>query len=589
MTIMRAPQPRMRLAATLLAAGLAMGAHALAQDPAPPAADSMAYQDNRPKTILALQPFSQSQTVLIRTTGGAEGIATLINLNPHVNAWYLLSLTIDSDQQYYHLEDPLTRPEHWLLKSADDGSTLYLQAGNERCELWSNVSNALDLARRSGLPYAPLCGARLYLRNNSSGSYTQIERVTQFLRDHVWGGDEIVNLVKDEAFRDAYAERAIEAAATARPTPSLQRPIDALVSADESLRSVFPEHLGIDLGDAPRALMLGCWYPVSDLPGTFFSVMHPAAVPSSILNGDRGRVNALDAVESADLDYLVAFDLTQFVPHFALGTDHPRLGWSERALPEQQNPHLPGPDGIASAAPLARTGMVSPALSTQVVASFAGGFKREHGAFHYGNLAQVNAGTHYGFMEQGVIFSKLQPGLATFYRDTNGGVDLTTWSSADEALLDHLVDARQNGVPLIEYDPVTGRSAPGALVNQWGAGNWSGSNEKQLRTVRAGLCLQVANERRYLVFGYFSTATPSAMARVFQAYGCRYAMQLDINALEHTYLALYVHRNARLEVEHLIDGMAEVDRKGGERLSPRFLGFPDDRDFFYLVRKGPNP
>ena len=70
------------------------------------------------------------------------------------------------------------------------------------------------------------------------------------------------------------------------------------------------------------------------------------------------------------------------------------------------------------------------------------------------------------------------------------------------------------------------------------------------------------------------------MARVFQAYGCRYAMHLDMNALEHTYFAVYSHTNGRIVVEHLIEGMAEVDRKGGDELAPRFLSFPDDRDFF---------
>jgi len=42
-------------------------------------------------------------------------------------------------------------------------------------------------------------------------------------------------------------------------------------------------------------------------------------------------------------------------------------------------------------------------------------------------------------------------------------------------------------------------------------------------------------------------------------------------------------------VEHLISGMSEVDRKGGEALAPRFIGFPDDRDFFYLLRKESRP
>ena len=75
------------------------------------------------------------------------------------------------------------------------------------------------------------------------------------------------------------------------------------------------------------------------------------------------------------------------------------------------------------------------------------------------------------------------------------------------------------------------------------------------------------------------------MARVFQAYGCRYAMHLDMNALEHTYLALYVHKGASVVVEHLVQDMAGVDKKSNGQLVPRFVGSPDDRDFFYIVRR----
>jgi len=73
------------------------------------------------------------------------------------------------------------------------------------------------------------------------------------------------------------------------------------------------------------------------------------------------------------------------------------------------------------------------------------------------------------------------------------------------------------------------------------------------------------------------------MAHVFQAYGCRYAMHLDMNALEHTYLALYPRSGSGIGVEHLVQGMAVLDKSVGTALLPRFLGFPDDRDFFYLV------
>jgi hypothetical protein len=62
-------------------------------------------------------------------------------------------------------------------------------------------------------------------------------------------------------------------------------------------------------------------------------------------------------------------------------------------------------------------------------------------------------------------------------------------------------------------------------------------------------------------------------------------MHLDMNALEHTYFALYTRKNGQILVQHLIEGMAEVDRKGGDELAPRFLSFPDDRDFFYVTRK----
>ena len=115
---------------------------------------------------------------------------------------------------------------------------------------------------------------------------------------------------------------------------------------------------------------------------------------------------------------------------------------------------------------------------------------------------------------------------------------------------------------------------------------WSGSAEAELRTLRAGACMASAAGRKYLIYGYFSTATPSAMARTFQAYGCSYAMLLDMNALEHTYLALYVPRGGRVHVAHMVPGMALIEKKvGGGTILPRFIGFADNRDLFYVTRK----
>ena len=185
--------------------------------------------------------------------------------------------------------------------------------------------------------------------------------------------------------------------------------------------------------------------------------------------------------------------------------------------------------------------MVSPALPAARVATFTGGFKREHGAFKYGDLATFNHGSHYGFIEEGVVFSKLQPGLATLYRarrrrgrheDLDGsGRRVCSPGSASRARTAcrwssrTRKPARRRPAPWSpDGDPATGRARP----------------TTKLRTLRAGACLQETGGKRFLIYGYFSTATPSAMARVFQAYGCRYAMLLDMNALEHTYLALYV-------------------------------------------------
>ncbi len=104
--------------------------------------------------------------------------------------------------------------------------------------------------------------------------------------------------------------------------------------------------------------------------------------------------------------------------------------------------------------------------------------------------------------------------------------------------------------------------------------------------MRAGAGLQTLEGKRFLLYAFFWSATPSAMARVFQAFQCRHAMLLDMNALEHTYLAVYRREGSKLYVQHLIRGMSEVDMSVKGAYIPRFLGYPDDRDFFYLTKKG---
>jgi hypothetical protein len=63
-------------------------------------------------------------------------------------------------------------------------------------------------------------------------------------------------------------------------------------------------------------------------------------------------------------------------------------------------------------------------------------------------------------------------------------------------------------------------------------------------------------------------------------------MLLDMNSQELTYMALYVHEGDEIEARHLVAGMAEADVRGrrGSRI-PRYVSAPDNRDFFYLVRR----
>lgn len=570
----------------------ASGADSSAHPEEAPSAQWAQYRADVPKSILELQPFRTVQQVELEDAGVGHGSATLVDLNPTVHVWFLLTLQAPGSAaaRTFHLENP--RPLEQRPRLVIEGRrTLQIGglAGEEPCEVWSAARDALDGAAGSRLAYAPLCDGRLYVRNLVTGHRTSLERITDFLRDHVYGGEEIISFVKEQMYRDAFLEPGMEQGATnCRAPGSTDLPPAAAVSAQSAARCLTPGSLALDVMGTAAGYSPGRWYRVRDLPGVYVSAMTPGDMTAGLL-APEPHVNRLDAVESGALVYVVAFDLSDFDLHFALGTDHPRLDWSPRPPQSSYDLRLPGPDGVASPAPLVMNGLVSPADIERTVATFIGGFKREHGAFRYGPLALANHGSHYGFIQEGVILSRLEPGLATLLVMNDGRLQMKTWTRSDDASLVSVRYARQNGVPLIEYDPATDRGRPGALVNLWGPGNWSGSAEEVLRTLRAGACLQEAGSRRFLVYGYFSAATPSAMARVFQAYQCRYAMQLDINALEHTYLALYVHRNRERLVEHLVQGMEQCDSRTREGLAPRFLAAPDDRDFFYLTRREESP
>ncbi|HVY92615.1 MAG TPA: hypothetical protein VHA14_07700 [Bryobacteraceae bacterium] len=540
------------------------------------------YEADVPKTILELQQFRESNSIAIHTKSGRDGTATLVNLNPAINAWYLLKLSWKSGgpEVSYHLENANSRSTRILLDEKNASGLVVTEGGSRHlCDLFGGT--LLDQARTSQRVYYPLCDGRIYLRNATAGHRTTLETATDFLREHIWGGEKIIALghvLMGETHRETGTLQGETRVAPSADSANL--PLPAVIDPKYAARPLASQNLGIGVEGAPQTGMIaGAWYPAAGNPGVYVSILQPNLIDPSILAGYKNRVSNLDGVETASLAYLVAFDLDRFDLGYALGTEHPTVGWSGRTLDQMRNRALPGPDGIGSIKPLVATGLLNPGEAARAVSTFTAGFKREHGAFRYGELALRNHGSHYGFIEEGVVFSKLQPGLATIFIQTDGSLAMRTWTEADNALLRNIRHARQNGVPLIES------GMPGRLVNQWGAGNWSGSEDRKLRTMRSGAAFETNGRKRFLIYAVFSDATPSAMARVFQAYRCDYAMLLDMNALEHTYMAVYRRSGSQLFVDHLLNGMSVLEKSASGEVIPRFLGYADNRDFFYVMRR----
>jgi hypothetical protein len=535
------------------------------------------YSAERTKTVVDLQPFRQTSRL---SRDGRE--IELVDLNPQVGIWYLLRL----GRETYHLQTAGVHAE--LAADFPDGLVLTGPGGRTPCTLWPGEAATLEQARATGLPFAPLCDGHLLLRNPVQGHRTSREQVTDFLRDHVWQGEQITVFVRDTFFRDAWRASGELGAAAPPPPAAADAPPPLLLREGTGDHLLTAEHLGLPLeGAEPGRVAAGRWYHVQENPGVYLAALRPDLVAPEVVEELKGKVSPLDSVESASLVYLVAFDLSELELGFSVGADHPRVDWSEQVLPAVRDDALPGPDGIGSVEPLVRTGLLDPDDVSRVVATFTAGFKRRHGAFRYSELASRNHGSHYGFVENGVVLSKLQPGLSTAVVWDDGSAELKTWTAEDDAELGLVRHARQNGVPILELDPATGHGRPGARVRQWGEGNWSGSADRKLRTLRAGLCQQDVEGRRFITYGYFSSATPSAMATVFRAAGCSHAMLLDMNALEHTYLASYAVQGSQLSTRHLIDEMSVVDSTRAGVYLPRFISAPDSRDFFYVLRRNP--
>lgn len=551
------------------------------------------YNAEVSKNIVELQQFRQTGSIHIHSAAGKDGTATLVNLNPDINTWYLLTVAWSgSPETAWHLENPRPR-DQWLTVDQKFATGIQILEGKSRfsCDLFDGRSSPdpLEQGRSSEQIYYPICQNRLYLRNPAKGSRTALESTAEFLRTQVWGGEQVVDMfhhLLGDRYRETGELQNGNSASDANPAGS---PAPAQIDPDLAHRLLTPSGMGVSLESQnaeKHGMAPGAWYQAAGNPGIYVSIIQPNLIAPAILASYPRLVGHLDSVEQASLCYLIAFDADRFDVGYSLGTSFPEVNWSSRIQPQMKDPNLPGPDGIGNIAPLISTGLIPPDDGRRTVASFTGGFKREHGAFRYGEMATKNHGTHYGFIQDGVVFSKLQPGLATVLVLDDGSLQMKTWRDSDNQLLGRVRHARQNGVPLVEFDDTAQVTVPGRLVTNWGAGNWSGSENEKLRSIRAGLGMQTLQGKHFMVYAVFSDATPSAMARVFQAYQLNYGMLTDMNALEHTYLAVYRRAANNLSVDHLLSGMSVLDKAAASgEVIPRFLGYPDNRDFFYVMRK----
>lgn len=548
----------------------------------------------RATSIMDLQEWKEETQITLGLESERQTLVRLINVNPNINVSYVLELKSGNTVRSFNLMNTNPTAQKLVLDSAfPRGISIHAHNRVDRCELWMETGESqLIKISKSEKPYESICNERLYLMLAVAGRSSTKEVVADFLRRNVWEGEQITTLVKNTFFKDGFLQVSEESRAVDPATPhvaaSRPGPDPARINKSDENIVLKATALNLPLKDRQDGqLPIGDWFELRARPGIFVSLMEPGRVADEIMKNHQNITGKLDDIERKALVVSVAFDLSMYDLGMMLGTEHPSLNWSIRANPSVRPKGWLGPDGFEKRDPIVSPGMLPPNLMTKVVSTFTSGFKRYHSAFRWGPLAQVNRGSHYGFIENGVIHSRLNPGLATITIDSTGQVDLKTWTDADNASLPNIKHARQNGVPIVEWDENSRSGIPGALVANWGQGNWSGSDSKTMRALRAGVCMQETSGRRYLIYGYFTSVTPAAMARVFQSYGCRYAMHLDMNALEHTYLAVYDREGSGSTTYYLDEGMKVLDESGVGVYVPRFVGMPDNRDFFYLLPKTP--
>src|SRR5271157_4497018 len=208
-----------------------------------------------PTTIVELQPFRQTSSNRIASSSGVTGTATLVNLNPTINAWYLLKVLWQDGSQYsYHLENPQPRSQSVVLDPQYPVGVQLLEGSvRHPCKLFgSETDSPLAEASKSHLPYASLCEGKLYLRNAVKGHLTRLEAEAEFVRTQVWGGEKVTvifhHLLEDSHRQTAQLHSAADQGDTTVGTEAPENaPLPALIDAKYAGRVLTPSGLGLTL------------------------------------------------------------------------------------------------------------------------------------------------------------------------------------------------------------------------------------------------------------------------------------------------------------------------------------------------------
>jgi hypothetical protein len=536
------------------------------------------------KALFQLQPYKQEMTATYQDDFFLS--SSLLNLNTHINTWYLLDL-IDKNgvEKTYNI---LSTSDDLKLSLDPKIPELLIKEypnNNYRCDINNEISRVVAAERHTKFSHISVCNDLLLVVMKQDGSRSMIERGAEVLR---WlGGDAaegVINAAKYSIFNDKYLirERTGESADTWDETDNNGLP-RAAVEAKYRRTTIPTRHLGLVTEKGEKSLLAGKWYPLQNYPDVYASLIMPGMVSWEIQHSHRDRVNPLGGEERRAVVYLMAFSLSRYTLGWGHGTDHPGVGWSPRAIHiKKNNPY--GPDGFDKLEPLIPLGNVPPFHWTKTIGTISGGFQNRHSAFRYGELSKTHKAHQYGFMENGVMLSSPNQDLATVIIYKGGRVELKRWTEQDNKKLPRIRHLRQNGVPLIQRDE-NGHGIPGKYVKYWSQGNWSGTADKQLMAPRGAGCLIETPLDNYMVYAYFSGATPSAMARVFQAYGCNFALQLDMNSPGQAYASLFRPKGdgSSFDIELLVTNMHMY--MGGHKTSPRYFIKPDYKDFFYIMQR----